>query len=164
MPQAGTPICVTPYLKLTASSTTLADEKSSCNCCVCAQSMPLFPMPAGLIGGGKNCQKHTAGAPGSEEKYINLICFISYSFSVCSNIEEVVLQEVANDGSKCSRFGMWAHAHGKGRNLSKHRALLAANDIFQDFLGPWVREATDSCSIFAMDSRCLYRRLTHFYL
>lgn len=67
------------------------------------------------------------------KKYINLICFISYSFRICSISRKTILQEVANEESKCSWLGKQARTYGKWRNPSKHWALLAATTIFQDF-------------------------------
>lgn len=60
----------------------------------------------------------------------------SCSFRICSVLRKSILQEVTNDGSKCSWLGMQAHTYGKWRNLSKHRILLAATNIFQDFQAP----------------------------
>lgn len=58
------------------------------------------------------------------------------SFRLCSILRKSILQEVTNDGSKCSWLGMQAHTYGKWRNLSKHRVLLAAAPIFRDFQAP----------------------------
>lgn len=58
------------------------------------------------------------------------------SFRICSILRKSILQEVTNDGSKCSWLGMQAHTYGKWRNLSKHWVLMAATDIFQDFQAP----------------------------
>lgn len=156
---AGTPKCVTPYLKPTVLSTILADEKSSCNCCILAQSMPLSPISAGLIGGWQNCQKHAAGASGSEEKHARLFRFISHASRICSILRKTILQEVANDGSKCSGLGVQAHTYGKWRNLSKQNIgpcwqQRTSSKIFKS-LGA---RGSTFLEHFAMDSRCLYRR------
>lgn len=119
------PWCIRPglqYASLLTSSWLFYQQpqlmkKSSCNCFILTQSMPLLPIPAGLDWGMKEL-------PRSEEKYTNLICFILYSFPICRLLRKSILQEVTNGESKCSWPGVQAHTYGKWRKLSKHRALL----------------------------------------
>lgn len=127
-------------LKLTVLSTAVADEKSSCNCCILIQSIPLFPVLADLIGGWKNCQICIIG----QADWLHP-CF----FSIWSKLRKSILSEFTNDGRKYSWFGMRAHTCGKCRNLSKHWALLAATNVFQDFHASGYKRQQDLVALWS---------------
>lgn len=136
-------------LKLTVLSTAVADEKSSCNCCILIQSIPLFPILADLIH-----QIHIIG-----QADLLHLCF----FSIWSKLRKSILSEFTNDGRKYSWLGMRAHTCGKWRNLSKHWALLAATKFFQDFHASGYKRQQELVALW-MDSGCLHRRSIHLYL
>lgn len=70
----------------------------------------------------------------------------SCSFSICRILRKSILQEVTNDGSKCSWLGVQAHTYGKWRNLINTEPWwqqLISSKIFR----PRVQEATDAWSV-----------------
>lgn len=138
-------------------------KKSSCNCCIFTQSMPLFPISAGLLGGRKNCQRHTL------QKHLVLKKNTSTLFALFL----IPLEFVVYRGRQfCMRLLMMGvNAPGlasKHTHMRKEEIWVNIEPCWQQppsskIFRPLGAKGNKLLQHFAMDSRCLSRRSIHFY-